>query len=225
MPLADFQRALCDMIADPELCLAVRARPAAALQPYSLTPLEQRRLETVSRQPGMSTNCTLYRVNRAAPLYSMLGLSCSLLGERFLGVALAFWARERETGLQHLEEARLFAGFLRQKLEDGSLADPYLGEVLDFEEALNDLKLVSPTTLAAHRGAEWLWDGEAAATHCPPHVRVVRFHHEPLALLASLASSKGPPHVLEEGLFHLALMAVEGGEVALRRLEPCRGAA
>ena len=207
MPLADFQRALCDLIADPKLCLAVRANPVAALRGYALTLLEQRRLATVVHQRGMSTNCTLYRVNRAAPLYSMLGLSCFLLGERFLEMALRFWALDCETDLQHVEEVRRFARFLRERLEEGGLEEPCLAEVLDFEEALNELKLVPASVVESHHQQEWLWEGAASAAHCPPHVRIVIFRHEPLALLARLASRQEPPYALEEGRFALALVS------------------
>jgi hypothetical protein len=44
MSLASFQGALCDLIASPGLCLAVRADPDATLARYELSGLERKRL-------------------------------------------------------------------------------------------------------------------------------------------------------------------------------------
>jgi hypothetical protein len=91
MTAVAYQRALCDLIASPKLCLEVRRRPETALAPYELTARERRRLEAVVRQPGMSVSCTLYRVNRLTPLATLHPVSCRLLGSRFVVVAERFW--------------------------------------------------------------------------------------------------------------------------------------
>ena len=50
MAIGEFQRALADMTLDPRLAAAVRSNGTAALEDYSLTEREERRLETVARQ-------------------------------------------------------------------------------------------------------------------------------------------------------------------------------
>jgi hypothetical protein len=45
--------------------------PDTAFSAYDLTPRESRRLALMLCDEGMSVNCTLYRVNRLTPLYSV----------------------------------------------------------------------------------------------------------------------------------------------------------
>ena len=68
MSIAAFQQALCDLIASPRLCRELRAAPDGVLAHYELTERERTRLMQAVRQPGMSTNCTLYRSNRVTPI-------------------------------------------------------------------------------------------------------------------------------------------------------------
>src|SRR3981081_119963 len=95
MTLLGYQRALTTMIASPELCLRVRSDPNAALANYDLTPREHRRLAAVARQTGMSTSCTLHRVNRMTPIYSYLPLTCLLLGDDLMRETELFWSMSR----------------------------------------------------------------------------------------------------------------------------------
>jgi hypothetical protein len=216
--LASFQRALADLAASPALCLAARRDPGV-FDRYQPTPRERRRLEDVVRQRGMSTHCTLYRVHRITPLYTMLGCTCFLLGERLLGLVEAFWAEQPESDLQHLPEVDRFADFLRARLASGELQDPYLEEVLAFEQALNELKL-APGAAGEGGGP---WPSEPAPV-LDPRVRLLTFKHDPAVLLGHIALESLPPEPLPAGLYFL-MMRAEGGGVSFETIDPGRAAA
>jgi hypothetical protein len=82
MSVASFQQALCDLIASPRLCLALRAAPEEVLENYELSARERARLCEAVWQRGMSTNCSLYRANRVTPLYMLLTYTCRSLGDQ-----------------------------------------------------------------------------------------------------------------------------------------------
>jgi hypothetical protein len=191
--LLGYQQALCDLVASPSLCLRVRA-DAATLDAYDLTDRERRRLSTVVAQPGMSTSCTLYRVNRITPLYSYLPLTCALLGDDLIVEAERYWSQGKPGDLQFGPETQRFAQFLRDRFAAGALASPYVGEVLELELAANALR----------------WGAD------PPR-RTVRFAHEPEPLLAALAEDRAPPPELPEGDYLVELDA-SGGELRISAL-------
>ena len=193
MTLLGYQQALCDLVASPSLCLRVRA-DAATLDAYDLTDRERRRLSTVVAQPGMSTSCTLYRVNRITPLYSYLPLTCALLGDDLIVEAERYWSQGKPGDLQFGPETQRFAQFLRDRFAAGALASPYVGEVLELELAANALR----------------WGAD------PPR-RTVRFAHEPEPLLAALAEDRAPPPELPEGDYLVELDA-SGGELRISAL-------
>jgi hypothetical protein len=214
-----FQQALCDLIASPQLCLQVRVDPDGALAGYDLSERDRRRLKAVSLQPGMSVNCTLYRVNRITPLYSMLPRSCLLLGDGLSEHASAFWDSQA-TDMQFGPEIERFAEFLRGRVADGAVRSPYLLEVLDFELAVNALRFAPRQRLIAE--LEERQAGDRWELH--PLLRVVPFAHDPSALLAALAQGGAPPDELEHGDFHLLLDAT-GPELELRSIDPRLGRA
>jgi hypothetical protein len=191
--LVGYQQALCDLVASPELCLRVRS-DAATLDSYDLTDRERRRLSAVVKQPGMSTSCTLYRVNRITPLYSYLPLTCALLGDDLIVEAERYWSHGKPGDLQFGPETQRFAQFLRERFAAGALASPYVGEVLELELAANALR----------------WGAD------PPR-RTVRFAHDPEPLLAALADDRQPPPELPEGDYLVELDA-SGGELRISAL-------
>jgi hypothetical protein len=191
--LLAYQQALCDLVASPELCLRVRS-DTATLDGYDLTDRERRRLSAVVAQPGMSTSCTLYRVNRITPLYSYLPLTCGLLGDDLIVEAERYWSQGKPGDLQFGPETQRFARFLRERFAAGALASPYVGEVLELELAANALR----------------WGAD------PPR-RTVRFAHDPEPLLAALADDRQPPPELPEGDYLVELDA-SGGEVRISAL-------
>jgi len=217
MSLASFQRALADLAASPALCQAARHDPTV-FDRYQPTDRERRRLEDVVRQRGLSTHCALYRVHRLTPLYALLGCTCFLLGDRLEGLAEAFWAQQPESDLQHLPEVDRFAAFLRARLATGELQDPYLEEVLAFEQALNELKL-APEGPGAADGVG-LWEDTALALD--PRVRLVTFQHDPAVLLGHIALESRPADPLPSSLYFL-LIRIQGGRLSFETIDPGLG--
>ena len=199
MSLAGFQRAMCDLIADPDLCLRLRREPASVLDRYALDERERRRLLTIVRQPGMSVSCTLYRSNRIIPLHTRLPYSCALLGERFGPEVTEFWEQKAaEAGFG--AEVENFAAFLRERLASAALESPYLLETLGFELAFDQLRLAPRRRLLDQiRGRE-----PTGRWGLNPLLRVVRFDHDPSVLLGELADKRVPRGV-PAGTFYLAL--------------------
>lgn len=217
MSVRGFQQALGELIASPELCVSLRSGDGGILDRYELTARERLRLETVVRQPGMSVNCTLYRVNRITPLYSMLPRTCMVLGERLAEEASAFWASE-STDMQFGPETDRFADFLRLRVDSGELRSPYLLETVAFELAVNALRFAPRLRLLADLSSRCAGGG----WELNPLMRVVRFAHDPGVLLGQLAQDRVPPPGLEEGDFYLQLDA-GGAELALRAIDPLLG--
>ena len=186
MTAADYQRALADCVASPELCLAVRDDPEAALASYDLGDRERRRLAAMVHQPGMSTNCTLYRLNRATPIGTLLPLTCELLGDRFAGLLDGFW-RASPTDMQFRNEIEAFGDHLRGLVRDGRLDEPYLADVLAFE--------------LARVALQFRPDGGGDP------VAEVRFRHDPAPILTALAEGRRPPPGLPETDVRIRLTA------------------
>jgi hypothetical protein len=211
--LSGFQRALADMVAAPELAMAVRRRDSHALEPYDLSDRERRRLEAVALQPGMDVNCTLYRGNRLTPIVMLLPYTCFVLGDRMKSIAERFWA-DSHTDLQFRNEIEHFAAFVRELIRTGAIEEPLLEEILSFELAANELRFL-PRRQIAQRPADAC--GSRLALH--PLVRLVRFRHDPKVLLELLAAMAPLPYDLEEGDYPLLLVA-GAEELDVRRVDP-----
>ncbi len=222
MTLLAYQQALCDLVASPELCLRVREDAQSALAQYALTARERKRLAAVVRQPGMSTSCTLHRVNRMTPIFTYLPLTCFLLGDSLIGEAQRFWAEGAPPDLQFGPETERFGRFLRQRLERRLLDDPYLGEVLAFELAVNRLRVAS-SRVAEDPPAPAADAGQTRIRGLHPLAALVRFDHDPLPILDALGDRCLPEPEPERGEFFLLLDARGGGialsEIARDRVE------
>ena len=109
MSLAEFQRALGDLIASPVRSAEVAEQPQLALHGYALTQRERRRLWVMARSPRMRMNCTLYRINRIIPIHSVLPRTCRRLGDFLGGVLDEYFADEPDSTRQYLLEAHRFA--------------------------------------------------------------------------------------------------------------------
>lgn len=174
MSLLSFQRALAALIASPELCVEARQQPDKVFSPYDLTDRERKRLETVVFQRGMSVNCTLYRVNRITPIYTLLPYTCLLLGDRLMPLATTFWEACRQSDLQFKREIELFTDYLEKQINDGRLQLLYLPEILRMETAIIALKFLPKQQDAASQ------------------VRYIPFDHEPGPLLEALSALRLP---------------------------------
>jgi hypothetical protein len=209
MSLAAFQRALCDLIASPALCLACRDNPDALVERYDLTPRERRRLIEVVWQPGMSTNCTIYRSNRITPIYTLLNLTCFILGDALVHEVDSFWQNGGYVDAQYGVEIERFGSFLKQRLQSGALQDRLLEEVLDFELAVYALQFCPRRRIL--RGLEGTHvSSKDSAVRLHPLVRIVRFHHDPATLLKLLADQAPLPYALPQGEFFAVLSIIDG---------------
>jgi hypothetical protein len=187
--LSDFQRALSDMTLDARLAARVRKHGTAALDDYHLTPLEQRRLSEIARQPGMDLNCTLARGNRLAPIVEMFPLTCELLKPSLRELLDEFWQGRRPDNYQLVGEDEAFAEFLSRKIERAELdQQPYAEEVLRYERTCvalaKSLRFTSAEDLPAHGDAR---------------VRFVRFEHDPRVLVRELENRTLPPPDVPKG--------------------------
>lgn len=191
MSLEEFQRAIVDLVASPELCLSFRAEPGKFLERYELTDVERRRLSAVNRQRGMSTNCSLYRSNRITPIYTLLPLTCFVLGD-VLGTEMeGYWRSEEFVDRQFLLEIERFGEHIRRRMRSGVLSIPVLGEVLNFELAWNALN-VGPRN------------------RVPAESRLLTFTHEPRELFRRLEARDPLPYRLPRGEFFVLLRALDG---------------
>lgn len=170
MALAEFQRAFADLIASPERCLAARAPASTVFDCYDLTPIERRRIQTMVRDHGMSINCTLYRVNRLTPVYSVLPLSCKFLGECLTAELDGFWAASRDATLQYGREAWRFGLWIQDRIASGILSPGPVEDAVRFELAAFEVR-TAPNDL----------DDNNAFPH--PRKRLVSVRYDPDLLL------------------------------------------
>jgi hypothetical protein len=186
MSVVSFQRALCDLIASPRLCRALRAAPEEVLAKYELSARERARLREVVWQRGMSTNCSLYRSNRLTPIYMVLTDTCRSLGHQFRALLDEFWDAEIYRDGQFSREVDRFAAFLRKRIADGVVSNPFTAELLAFELALNALRYAPRRQL--RREMQGL-PAPLPDTPCRLHplARLVHFRHDPAALLDAAA--------------------------------------
>lgn len=196
MGIASFQQALCDLVASPRLCRALRAAPEEVLANYQLSAREQTRLREVVWQRGMSTNCSLYRSNRVTPLYTLLNYTCRALREQLRPLLDEFWDAKTYRDGQFPSEVERFAAFLRQRIADGIVSSPFAGELLQFELALNALNF-APRKQLPSEVEDPVAPGPDTPCRLHPLARLVAFRHEPATLLAAaagggLASAKIP---------------------------------
>ncbi len=208
MALASFQRALFDLIANPALCLQAKEHPDILSEKYELSPKEFDRLYSVIHQKGMSTNCTLYRINRVTPLYTLLPYTCKLLGDNLLPLLIAFWEKNGRTNLQFKDEVILFAEFLQEGILKGTMQIPLLEEVLGFETKINELRYQKGESVTNRSGGYTL----------NSDIRVAFFRHHPQTLFDMLTSDHLPDQFgtgMEEGEYYL-LLKQNGDEIDMK---------
>jgi len=111
--LVEFQQALADLTASPELCVRVRRDPSILHRNYELTEREWRRLVGIVRHPGMACACMVYRANRLAPLALNIPQTCRALGEELRAVVSEYWETFPEGNVHFFIEADRFCRFLK----------------------------------------------------------------------------------------------------------------
>jgi hypothetical protein len=153
----------------------------------------------------METCCTLYRSNRITPIYTLLPLSCFLLGESLAAEVERFWRSSQDTTLQFQHEVERFGRFLRERMDTGAINGEYLREVTDFEVAFTRMSFGHGSAPGAaiccdpptSRGDRYL--------HVDPSVQVVIFRHEPACLLDTLSARRRPGDELPTGEYCIVL--------------------
>jgi len=216
MSVTSFQQALCDLIASPRLCRALRAAPEEVLANYELSARERARLCEVVWQRGMSTNCSLYRANRVTPLYMLLTYTCRSLGDQFRSLLDEFWDGKIYRDGQFSSEVEQFAAFLRQRIADGMVSSPFTAELLEFELKLNALRS-APRKQLLREVKTLPAPGPDTPCRIHPLARLVRFHHDPDALLDAAARGVIAAAKIPRRETLLALSLVDG-EVRVIRL-------
>lgn len=117
--LADFQQALSDITASPALCRALRAEPEVLRDRYVLTEREAARLNAIAGHPGMNAACTVYRMNRLAPLAMNLRGTLRALGPALRRTIDAYWVDHPRGHAHFYVESCRFADWLAQGLAAG----------------------------------------------------------------------------------------------------------
>jgi hypothetical protein len=144
--LAEFQQALADLVAAPELCQRVRANPSQLREQYELSQKEYERLVAMVNQRGMSCNCMLYRANRLAPLALNLGAFCRALGPRLGPLLSEYSIQYPNTNVHFYLECDRFCQFILDKVRDGYELEPQVTTIFDEEFAKIKLRLVATCT-------------------------------------------------------------------------------
>jgi len=148
--LADFQQALADLTASPELCIAVKIDPSLLMRRYDLTGREAGRLEAIVRHPGMACSCMVYRANRLAPLALNTPGLCKALGRDLRAVASDYWAAHPQSNVHFYVEADRFCRFVRREIARGRRLAPEVRGVLEIESGE-----VAAALRESHTEAAW----------------------------------------------------------------------
>jgi hypothetical protein len=146
--LIEFQQALADLTACPELCVRVRQEPSLLRERYELTDREWHRLVGIVQHPGMACACMVYRANRLAPLALNIPETCRALGKQLRAVVSEYWRLYPEGNVHFFVEADRFCHFLKAKLASDRSIDAEVGRVLARDAALIAIALRESQTEA-----------------------------------------------------------------------------
>lgn len=209
MSLAAFQQALTAMTLDAALAASVRRQGDPALAAWALTPLEQRRLVAVSRQPGMALNCTLARANRFAAVHDAFAMTCVLLGPALRGLLDDLWSSRRPDNVQLGGDVERFAervqGWLdRCDAEDPAAPAPLLTAARRCQ--LHDVLVYEYTAYSLALSVRHTPDPE----HLCSAPQWVDFSHDPQPLFEALQHFEQPPADLQRAPHRVRLALVDG---------------
>ena len=144
--LADFQQALADLTASPELCKAVRDDALVLRARYELSERETRRLLAVVHHPGMACACTLYRVNRLAPLAMNLRATLQALGPELRRLVSDYWADHPQGHAHFFIETERFCRWLDERIAAGEAVPDEVSQALAVEAAAVRMALAESRT-------------------------------------------------------------------------------
>lgn len=131
--LVDFQQALADITSSPDFCNDVRADGAVLDGRYRLNDREKKRLLAIALHPGMACGCTVYRMNRLAPLAMNLRGTLRGMGPELRPLMARYW-RDHPRGHSHFFiESKRFCDWLRLQIAAGQSVSASVEESLETE--------------------------------------------------------------------------------------------
>jgi hypothetical protein len=145
--LVEFQQALADLVASPDLCRQVRADPASLRERYQLSDREYDRLVKMVNHRAMALNCMLYRANRLAPIALNLHEFCTLLGPRLGPLLSEYSLCYPNTNVHFYLECDRFCRFVLSKAREGYYLEPETRAALDDEYSKIQLGLAASYTV------------------------------------------------------------------------------
>lgn len=147
MSLKEFQQAFADLVANGDLCRAIKQNPALLDEKYVLTPLEKDRIIYLLQQSrGIGTSCMLYQINRFTPLYDLMPYTCNILGERTREYTRQFWDYYPKSNFQFRDEVMMFSKFLLEQVALGNIAHiPVMESLVNLEMTGNCIRFAVTT--------------------------------------------------------------------------------
>ncbi|HEU4328095.1 MAG TPA: hypothetical protein VFS21_33470 [Roseiflexaceae bacterium] len=222
MTLRAFQHALSDLVMSRHFCTAVQADPSEALAAYDLDARERERLAAIARQPGVRVSAMIHRSFKVGVLAGRLPLTCAVLGPNGIARVIGGYLAEQMPRTMYFnQEIRRFGASVLEQIARGALDYPYLEEVLRLEIALVELGDAPP--LAADAPDALPEQPGAHPAQLDPQFRVLRFAHDPTALLPALRA-KQVPSALPEGDYWMLLGCPSGQRMQMSLLDPALGA-
>jgi exonuclease I len=145
--LVEFQQALADVVASPELCRQIRENPALLQERYDLSEREHERIVKMVNDNAMALNCMLYRANRLAPIAMNLHEFCTMLGSRLGPLLSEYSTLYPNTNVHFYLECDRFCRFILDKLREGYELEPDTTAVLQEEHSKVKLGLLASYTV------------------------------------------------------------------------------
>lgn len=145
--LVEFQQALADLVASPDLCRRIRAEPVVLRERYQLTEREYERLVKMVNHRAMALNCMLYRANRLAPIALNLHEFCTRLGPQLGSLLSEYSACYPHTNVHFYLECDRFCRFVLAKVSEGYYLPPGTRAALDEEYSKIQLGLAASYTV------------------------------------------------------------------------------
>ncbi len=207
MTLHGFQQALSELVLSSDLRSQVADRGADALGAFDLDPRETRRLLSIAEQSGLGTGILIHRSFRLSMLVRSLPRACELLGAGLSDLVHDYWDEHLPLHYNFVWESCRFAGYLRRQLEDGSLTEPLLSDLLRIDLASMALRRGLQPEQVALDPRPGAGDLLEAST---PNRLVLFCGHDPRALLTGDDPGAASP---SRGEYRLVISRQPGGDL------------